>query len=81
MAIKALVLAVVASLGTACSTAPQVPAGYYAQVRAKRRAAQDAWEAAEIARNRLHPNASPRVRTSCPEHYPTGSSVRVRCPH
>lgn len=74
------VLAVVVCLGSACATAPEIPPGYYAQVREQRRAAQDAWEAREIELARLHPNAQARQRASCPERYPSGVRVRIRCP-
>jgi hypothetical protein len=75
--VKALVLFAV--LGSACASTPTVSPGYYAQVREQRRAAQDAWEVREIELAKLHPNAKPRLRTSCPEKAPAGARLGY-CP-
>ena len=78
MAIKALILAVVASLGTACASGPEVVHDYRSE-RIMRARMREAYEREATSYARKHPNAVPRQRTSCPEQYPSESAVRVRC--
>ena len=68
-------LAVIVCLGSACATAPEIPAGYYARLRSERQMLREANEAALIAAAKRHPNAVPRVRPRYPAQAPNGMAT------